>query len=191
MSNFTYTTGIPNGALSPAQNRPTMTVNNDSAAGIWDEDHYGFNNNNGGQHQQVTFPFNIADPNQSAPIASLYTKAVSGLSQLFFQNGNMAANVVRLTGALPSPVSNAGTAGGSIYTLTLPLGATLYMGQTISFSGNRTIIFPQDFVVAIMGVCSPITVTIIPSTGIITSISGATIGTNAAVALNWLVIGTM
>lgn len=191
MSNFTYTTGTPNGALTPAQNRPTMTVNNDSAAGIWDEDHYGFNNNNGGQHQQVTFPFNIADPNQSSPIASLYTKAVSGISQLFFQNGNMASNVVRLTGTIASPVSNSGTAGGSIYTLTLPLGATLYMGQTASISGNKTIVFPVGYTNIITGNCSPNSATGIPSTGIILGNSGATVGTSATVSINWWVIGVI
>lgn len=91
MSNLTYTLGVPVGNLTPAQNRPNMTINNDSNASIWNVDHYGFNNNQGGQHQKVTFPLNNVppDPSPSPFIPTLFTKNDSfSVPQLFYYTGS-------------------------------------------------------------------------------------------------------
>lgn len=59
-----------------------------------------------GYHKLVQMPVvQASDPNLPAPQTSLYTKTVSGTSELFFQNGSTAADVTQLTGA-NSPTSN-------------------------------------------------------------------------------------
>ena len=93
MTNYTYTTGIPNGSLTPAQNRPTMTTNNDSNFNIWTEDHHGFNNNQGGAHKFMRMP-EFTNP---AVISSTGTQGgvvydAAGIAsttnpQVFFKNG--------------------------------------------------------------------------------------------------------
>lgn len=62
MSFQTYTTGIPDAPNNPSTDQPNMKVNNDSNSAIWLEDHYGFNDNLGGEHKQVTYSkLNIGD----------------------------------------------------------------------------------------------------------------------------------
>lgn len=73
-----------------------------------------------GFHKKTTFAAPIADPGQASPVASLYTKTVSGASQLFFQNGALAANVAQLTG-------NAVLTAGE-YTVVSPWGLIFKFG---------------------------------------------------------------
>ena len=69
-----------------------------------------------------------ADPRTAHPQSSVYSKTVSGLAQLFFQNGPLTPdNVYQLTG-LPIDV-----AGGSRYGFKTPWGLTFNMGSS-SFS---------------------------------------------------------
>lgn len=95
MSNYSYTTGIPNGSLTPAQNRPTMTQNNDSNNSIWTEDHNGFNDNVGGSHQFMRMP-NFTAPAVLSETATqgsvIYTAAGTAdatKAQGFFKNPNV------------------------------------------------------------------------------------------------------
>jgi hypothetical protein len=76
-----------------------------------------------GYHTQIWFPAPLsADPGLTAPQASLYTKTSGGASQLFYQNGALASNVVQLTG-LSNNVS------GSNYGFATPFGFIMNMGQ--------------------------------------------------------------
>ena len=105
MPNFTFTTGIPNGAFSPAQNRPTMTVNNDSNSAIWSDpavDHYGFNNNNGGLHQKVTFPLSVSDPTLSSNTTQIYPKTFgSGVTYLETYGALKTSAATQINGYVP------------------------------------------------------------------------------------------
>jgi hypothetical protein len=56
-SNFTYTTGIPNGPDNPSNDQPIMQTNTNSINSLIDTDHIGFNTNFGGAHNQVQMPF--------------------------------------------------------------------------------------------------------------------------------------
>ncbi len=94
MTNYAYTTGIPNGALTPSQNRPTMTQNNDSNNSIWNEDHNGFNDNVGGTHQFMRMP-NFTAPavisetgTQGSVVYTAAGVAANTIAQLFFKNPN-------------------------------------------------------------------------------------------------------
>lgn len=84
--------------ISAAPNQ--FQINFQQLNSIFASDHYQFNISGAagsGYHRQVTFQSVISDPNKAAPICSLYTKTVGSAQQLFFQNGNMAANVVQVT----------------------------------------------------------------------------------------------
>jgi hypothetical protein len=97
MSNLTYTRGRPSGSISPAAQRSSMTINNDSNQDIWEEDHYGFNDNNGGTHQQVTFSGNNVPAVPTTPPV-LFTNTQDGhgnnlagsIPGLFFYSGSAA-----------------------------------------------------------------------------------------------------
>lgn len=89
MTNLTYTTGRPAGNISPAAQRVSMTTNNDSNASIWTQDHYGFNDNNGGTHKYVRMPANVALPgmiNLQSGLGSVTGVADPTKSQLVFKN---------------------------------------------------------------------------------------------------------
>lgn len=69
----------------------------------------------------------VSDPNQIAPIASVYTKGAT--PQLFFQNGNMASNVVQLTGN--------SVLTGSEYTIVSPWGLIFKFGVGTGATGTN------------------------------------------------------
>lgn len=73
MTFFNYTQGIPAAQNNPSNDQPNMKVNNDSNYLIWDVDHYGFEDNNGGQHQWVTLPKLTTPATQVDPSCVIYT----------------------------------------------------------------------------------------------------------------------
>ena len=114
MSTFTYTVNLPVSTNSPSVDQPNMTVNNQSAAGIWDIDHIGFNNAQGGWHQQVTFNNNNVPSTPADPQSIVYTDSgtASTDAQLHWKNANMTLPV--------SPIKGAGwytQSGGSVTTI--------------------------------------------------------------------------
>lgn len=83
MTVFTFDDTIPAANNNPSSDQPLMLINNQSDAGIWDIDHVGFNQSNGGTHSQITFSSNnVPTIPTTQPIA--FTNNVSGVPQLFF-----------------------------------------------------------------------------------------------------------
>lgn len=90
---------------------------------------------NAGYHTKVQFPVALgSNPNLTSPQASLYTKTVSGVSQLFFQNGSAASNAYQMTNL---PVTTAGTR----YTVFTPWRLRFQMGSATS----SPVSFPTAF----------------------------------------------
>jgi hypothetical protein len=89
-----------------------------------------------GYHSQVWFAAPLSsDPGLASPQTSVYSKSVSGVAQLFFQNGPLSpANVYQLTGL---PVMTSGTN----YGIVTPWGLTINMGRVAS----SPITFAQSF----------------------------------------------
>jgi hypothetical protein len=56
MTDFNYFTEIPNPSNNPSVDAPNMQTNTNSAAQIWDVDHFGFQDNNGGKHDVIHIP---------------------------------------------------------------------------------------------------------------------------------------
>lgn len=117
MPNFNYTRDIPDGPDNPSDDQPPMKENTNSTDSIIKEDHYGFNDNNGGLHKQTRMPILAAQPlGLPADGGTLYVKDAettlgTNRGQLFFATDNVAAasNEFQITRAIPLYFSTFGT----------------------------------------------------------------------------------
>jgi len=149
MPNYTYTTNIPLGSDNPSDSAPEFNTNFTSTASLVNIDLYGFNNNNGGTHQQVTFPVASPVPSPTGTVGVLYSVLDAfSKSQLWFANSAGTNQITPLPDS-PSVTSsaNAGTAGGTIYALSFRGGFVIYMGTTAGLARNTTytVIFPVPY----------------------------------------------
>lgn len=156
MPNFTYTPGIPDGPNNPSADQPNMKTNNDSNASIWAVDHYGFNNNNGGWHQQSTYPRVNVAATTTASQSAVYSKGVnsdgSTRTQLFCTPDN-TGNEYQLTRTIAAKFTTFATItnydvghptllGGWTF---LPGGMLLQYGFLPNPTNNAVITFPVSF----------------------------------------------
>lgn len=138
MPNYTYNRDIPNEPNAPADDQPNMKVNNNSIQDFLAVDHFGFNNNDGGWHEQVTMPEASTAPTTAANQGALYTKDVSGTTQLFYRRES-DGDEYQLT------TSNTPSAANSGYTF-LPGNILMQWGQNnANAKGTTTINFPTSF----------------------------------------------
>jgi len=118
-----------------------------------------------GYHKKLSFFQNQQDPNLSPPAASLYTKFINNITQLFFQNNN-ANSTFQLTGiqvqekesgrGIITPfgliinfgeVSFTSPSGGpATITFPIPYTSTVYTLQVCGFSGSGFNIVSSWFV---------------------------------------------
>jgi hypothetical protein len=129
-----------------------MKINTDSTDSIINEDHYSFNNNNGGLHKQVRMPVLLAQPGSlPADGGTLYTKDAVTVGatlrgQLFFSTDNVGAatNEFQLTRAITAHFATFGTnttyqAGTGIATdPAISGGWTFLPGGLVMFYGFAT-----------------------------------------------------
>jgi len=138
-----YFNNVPQPTDKPSQSQAQIASNFSDLDTVFNKNHIGFSQaNNRGEHRKVTFNSVIANPNAASPKANLYIKTVAGASQLFYQNGNAASNVKQMTGLNITNLVNGGTAGGTLYRITDPLGFTIYCGKTNVFG---SITFPVAY----------------------------------------------
>lgn len=83
---FDYNTSVPNPPNDPADDVGAMQNNTASIAGLIAVDHVGFNNNNGGYHDQVSFAINQTAPGLGLGVAELYANLANSNSWPFWQN---------------------------------------------------------------------------------------------------------
>lgn len=121
---MTYDPTIPKATDIPANSQPQILANFNQANAQFAINHLPFTTTSAqaGFHTDINFaaPL-VADPNLAAPQASVYPKAVAGTTQLFFQNGALAANVVQLTNIVPTQV-------GTNYFIQTPFGLKIAYG---------------------------------------------------------------
>lgn len=149
---FTFNSGIPAAGNNPSNDQPIMKANNVAEAGIWNVDHVGFNQNNGGKHLQVTFNSKNTPGVQTDPSSTLYTAngSVSTVAELFFKNQNAtlpisairawalctpggivgSSNVVSVVRKIGAPVG--------VFTVTLTSGAVSSSSMAILVSMQST-----------------------------------------------------
>src|SRR5665213_2692801 len=75
---FNGTIPAPNN--NPSDDQPGMLVNNDQELLIWDVDHFGYNVNSSGYHQQIRMP-NYT--NYSPPIGAALPAVIANFGGLF------------------------------------------------------------------------------------------------------------
>lgn len=127
---MSFNPNIPQPTDRPSDSQAQLLTNNQQLDTIFDVDHVTFSAAAGkGEHDKITFNNVLgADPGLAAPKSSLYTKNVSGVAQLFFQNASVVRQLSNLT--ITTVGSNRGfvTPWGIILnwgTATLNVAATL------------------------------------------------------------------
>lgn len=132
-----YNRNIPQGVDNLSVSQGQILNNFDQLAILFDNDHFTWDNSvsaNRGYHRQVTFKVPLSvDPSISGNDSQIYSKIISGVTQLFFANSS-GAN--QLTG-LPTTVGTNGS-------FTLPNGFIVKFGRFTIPSGNliTTVTFP-------------------------------------------------
>ncbi|HAM53730.1 MAG TPA: hypothetical protein DCP92_24690 [Nitrospiraceae bacterium] len=150
---ISYNTGIPAGPHNPSADQPLMLVNTNAINQYVAVDHVAFNVSGSavsGQHKQVTFNAPLgSDPNLATPIGSLYTKAslTTSTSDLYWQNGALAANVARLTGGGITAACWCQFNGTSASPITPNESYNMGSGASITnpSTGNYTLTFARNF----------------------------------------------
>ena len=138
MPNFTYNNNVPDAPNDPADDQPLMRVNTNSIASFLAVDHFGFNNNDGGTHEQCTFPARASGPTTTSTQGAVYTKDVSGEIHLFYRRESDGAEIQLTTSQTPLQAQN----GYSF----LPGDILLQWGvATAIWSGANNVIFPTAF----------------------------------------------
>jgi hypothetical protein len=129
MTTFTFDTSVPAANNAPKNDQPIMQINNASTSGLIAVDHVGFNFPNGGYHN-IIHQTPQSDPVSIPSIGQLYSKLLSGNTQLFYESSNGV--ITQLTGP------NATLAASDGYTW-IPGGILIQWGQVIqSFSSGST-----------------------------------------------------
>lgn len=145
-----YSPNIPLSSDDPKVSQSQLNSNFSKINTDFNVDHQQFTaSSNSGLHKKITFQnVQVADPNLASPLASLYTKSVSGVTQLFFQNDNGAGDVFQLTNL---PVVTVGTN----YSILTPWNILIKMGFSastpITFSGAAFTAGPTIYTSLISG----------------------------------------
>lgn len=198
--NWSYVNNIPFATNKPSVDQPDMKLNTESTFNILAVDHFGFNANNGGTHQQAQL-LNVPGGSGAIPAGlqgngfeTLYSSATAGAGELWFVRGASPTGI-QLTGpGTPSAVGN-----GSTF---LPGGILMQWGtKNIASQGTATTVtFPSTFpnnVFSITFACvntqgnSPSANNIYIKSGSITT--SQFVATNSSsggtTAINWIAIG--
>ena len=152
---YTYNRDIPAAANNPSSDQPLMQTNTNHIDDIIDEDHYSFDESNGGLHRQVRMPVGTI-PTVASGSGALYTKSSTG-SQLFYtpDNGGNEYQMTRCISASFTTFSTNTSYGAPPATFTqtggwtyLPGGMLLqygFYGKTGALGSSGTIQFPVTF----------------------------------------------
>lgn len=111
MPNFTYNRDIPDAPNNPSNDQGPMKVNTNSTDDLINEDHYSFNDTNGGLHKQVRLVDLLSIPGSLVSgEGTLYTKlatstGVSQESNLFY-SPDASGNEYQLTRTITASFSS-------------------------------------------------------------------------------------
>jgi len=147
---MSYDTSIPRTGDSASQDYLGMQANFNQIQNSFSVNHKPLATGGGvdGYHTQIQLADVLAgDPNKVAPVSSVYTKGTP--PELFFQNGDLASNVIQLTSALVNDGSN-GTVAAE-YTVTTPFGMVLKFGLTQAVATGSVITLVSPFATTFLG----------------------------------------
>jgi hypothetical protein len=93
-----YTRGVPNPPNSPSSDVQSMQTNTNSAADIWQADHFAFAANDPGIHKQSRYETKVSsDVATTATQGAVYTKTINSVVELVYRQ-NSSATPIQLTG---------------------------------------------------------------------------------------------
>lgn len=110
MSNWVYTRDIPFASHNPSADQPVMQTNANSIDSIIEEDHFSFNDNQGGWHKVIHQLNQISDPATIPNVGQTYLKDNFNSDQNpFFKAGDGTVyNIVNQSGSalitIPNPL---------------------------------------------------------------------------------------
>jgi hypothetical protein len=145
MTQFDYTRNIPEQTHNPSIDAPLMKINTNKIDELLAVNHNSFNVPNGGTHTKVELQNFVSIPTGLlSGFGTIYTKIVSGLTQLFFTRDTSGVEI-QLTGS--NLVANQG------YTF-LPGGIILQWGSgNVNASGSATTFtFPKPFISSVFSI---------------------------------------
>ena len=117
-----YNQNIPRATDVPADSRADIQGNFAAIKQLIDTDHVTFDAVGEGKHKKVTLPISVAGPTTVANELSLYTKTVSGVTQLFYKRDVDTTEYQLTSGGGPTP-------SGSTFWTKLPNGLVMKWGQ--------------------------------------------------------------
>lgn len=137
---MTYDPNVPTANQRPSVSQPIIQNNFQQLNNIFDEDHINYTAAaDNGEHRKISLNDPLAaDPNLPDPKASLYTKTVSGDTELFFEkyDNTASANLVQQLTNLP--ITTGIRHGGNQETWITPWGMRFTCGISGPFSGTST-----------------------------------------------------
>jgi hypothetical protein len=168
--NLDYNLGIPAAGDNPSFDQGLMQTNTNSIGALITVDHYGFKDNFGGYHKQVTLPALLAIPGTiTIGMGVLYTKASTSISPLtetdLFYTPDASTNEYQLTRTITGKFTTFGTntnyappvvnqnGGWTFLPGQSTNGALIYQyGSMLSTGTNTLIAFPITFPNALFSV---------------------------------------
>jgi len=143
---FPYNRDIPDAPNDPSADQPLMKANTNNIDNIIDEDHFSFDENNGGLHRQVRLPLRGGSPGTIPPglvagEGTLYTKTVTSTGVLtetgLFYTPDNSTDQYQLTRTITADIAEFGTNTNYSGTLNggwtfLPGGLVLQYGLAVS-----------------------------------------------------------
>ncbi len=128
MTDYSYNNNIPFASHNPSSDQPLMLENTNNTDLLINEDHFSFNQNNGGLHKQARL-VNEATPSaaiRDPGMGTIYTKQIASESQLFYIPDKVnIANEYQLTRAIDASFASFRTNPGWSF---LPGGLLIQWG---------------------------------------------------------------
>lgn len=124
-----YTNNKPEAADKLKNSQPVIRENFNSIKSFLEVDHKAFADATSGKHSQVTLPRLAAPPAAGVNELTLYTKEVSGRTELFYKRDNDATE---------HKISSTGGSAGANHWTNLPNGMIAKWGEA-SISGHGTL----------------------------------------------------
>jgi hypothetical protein len=179
---MSYQSNIPLGTDEPSASAAEFRTNFGQIATLVAVNHEAFNTGDAGKHKFLQMPDQSAAPATAANEGALYTKSVTGATQLFFREESNGAER-QVTGAF-----TAATNGEAI----LPGGLTFKWGSSTTVGTSVTITFPTAFSSAtyvVLLTSNSAGATTIFSSSSVAAASFLCTSSNSNESFNWLAIG--
>lgn len=125
-----------NSAEDPSQSQPKITANFQELNTFCSVNHVSLNDGDQGKHKFLQMPEQSSAPTTAANEGGLYTKEVSGVTQLFFRDESDGSER-QMTGAFTTGVSDG--------QFVIPGGLTVKWGRRDGIGDNSTITFSTPF----------------------------------------------